>query len=240
VQRSQADVLLLQETKIFDTQKDQAAKIAARSAGWNPTLSLAHQTCAAKASGGMGIFTRRGMGIHQNTDKVVRDGMRHRIALSWVDGFQRGGLHCGSIWLHDSQGLSEANMSLLEEAAAALRSCKGRWILGGDWNMSPELLRASGWLDMGGGVIYATSLPTCNDNTYDFFVVHRSLTHAVVGVQRIEDGDCNPHWQPRLLLRGDARRLAVRKIVKPHKVEAGRCCLSAHSGRRLIMHGWFS
>ena len=220
VKRSQADVLLMQETKIFETHKEQAAKIAARAAGWNPTFTLAHQTCAAKASGGMGIFTRRGMGIHQNTDKVVRDGMRHRIAFSWIDGVQRGGIHCGSIWLHDSQGLSDANMSLLEEAAVALRSCSGGWVLGGDWNMSPELLRASKWLDIVEGTIFATSLPTCNDSTYDYFVVHRSLVHAVVGVQRFEDGGCNPHWQSRLLLRGDARRLAVRKLVKPMKVEA--------------------
>ncbi len=102
----------------------------------------------------------------------------------------------------------------------ALRSCVGGWVLGGEWNISPESLRASKWLDLVGGVIFATTLPTCNDNTYDFFVVHRSLAHAVVGVQRIEDGGCNPHWFTRLLLRGDARRLAVRKIIKPSKVEA--------------------
>ena len=190
-QRSRADILLLQETKLLDPQKFEAAKIAARSAGWNPTLSYAHQTGAARASGGNGILTQRGMGIHQNTDKVIRDGMRHRISLSWVDGVQRGGVHCGSIWLFDSQGLSDANMALLEEAAVALRLCQGGWILGGDWNITPDLLKASKWLDMVGGVVFATSLPTCNDSTYDFFVVHRSLAHAVV-VQRIEDGGCTP------------------------------------------------
>ena len=99
MQRSEADILLLQETEIMDSQKYAGATIAARTAGWNPTLTFAHKSCAAKASGGMGILTRQGMGIHQNTDEVIRDGMRHRIALSWVDGVQRGGLHCGSIWL---------------------------------------------------------------------------------------------------------------------------------------------
>ena len=160
------------------------------------------------------------MGINQHTDKVIRDGMRHRIALSWVDGVQRGGIHCGSIWLYDTQGLSEANMALREEAAVALRLCQGEWILGGDWNIPPELLKASKWLEMVDGVIFATPLPTCNDSTYDFFVVHSSLAHAVAGVQRVEDGGCTPHWQSRLLLRGDARRIAARKLVKPPKVEA--------------------
>ena len=219
VQRSQADILLLQETKMSEPQKYNAATLAARAAGWNPTFSYAHLTCAARASGGMGVLTRRGMGIHQNTDEVVRDGMRHRIAISWVDGVQRGGVHCGSIWLFDPQGLSAANMALLEKAAAALLACQGGWILGGDWNISPDLLQSSKWLEIVGGVICCTTLPTCNGSTYDFFVVHRSLAHAVVGVQRIDDG-CTPHWQSRLLLRGDARRLADRKLVKPPKVEA--------------------
>ena len=193
VERSQADILLLQETKLLDPQKFEAAKIAARSAGWNPTLSYAHQTCAARATGGNGVFARRGMGIHQNTDKLIRDGMRHRISLSWVDGVQRGGVHCGSIWLFDSQGLSDANMALLEEAAVALRPCQGGWIFGGDWNISAGLLAASKWLDMVGGVVFSTSLPTHKESTYDFFVVHRSLAHAVVRAQRIEDGGCTPH-----------------------------------------------
>ena len=48
--------------------------------------------------------------------------------------------------------------------------------------------------------------------------MHRSLAHAVVGVQMVEDGGCIPHWQSRLLIRSDAHRLAVRKLVKPHKV----------------------
>ena len=74
------------------------------------------------------------------------------------------------------------------------------------------------WPLMVGGVIFATELPTCNDSTYDFFVVHRSIAHAVVGVQRIEDGGLNPHSVTRLLIRGDARRLAVRKLVRPAKV----------------------
>ena len=64
-------------------------------------------------------MTRRGTGIHQLTHTVIRDGMRHRLTLSWIDAVQRGGVHCLSIWLKDSEGLSECNMLLLEEAAAA-------------------------------------------------------------------------------------------------------------------------
>ena len=52
------------------------------------------------------------------------------------------------------KGLSDANMTFLEEAAVALRSCHGAWVVGGDWNISPELLKSSKWLDLVGGVIF--------------------------------------------------------------------------------------
>jgi hypothetical protein len=186
----------------------------------NPVFSSAHRTNANLASGGAAVLARRGTGIHDVTDCTIRDGMRHRLALSWVDTVQRGGLHFLSMWLRDSEGLSTANMELLEEAAGALRSLKGGWIAGGDWNIEPEVLRASKWLEMVGGVIFATPLATCNNSTYDYFVVHKSIAHAVVGVQRIEDGGMNPHWVARLLVRGDSRRHMVRKLLKPSRVDA--------------------
>ena len=70
-----------------------------------------------------------------------------------------------------------------------------------------------------GGIVVATSLATCNHSTYDYFMVHRSLKHAVAGVQQLENGGMNPHWASRLLLRGDARRFAIRRLMKPPKVE---------------------
>ena len=64
-------------------------------------------------------------------------------------------------------------------------------------------------------MIFATQLPTCHQSTYDFFVVHRSIAHEVVAVQRLEDGGLYPHYPSRLLVHGNARRYMVRKLVKP-------------------------
>jgi hypothetical protein len=52
----------------------------------------------------------------------------------------------------------------------------------------------SNWTNIVNGSIHAPALPTCNDHTYDFFVVSKSLNDAVVGVKRLSDGGCNPHW----------------------------------------------
>ena len=64
----------------------------------------------------------------------------------------------------------------------------------------------------------STTSPTCHQSTYDYFVVSDSLAHAVVGVQRVEDAGLSPHYPTRLLLRGDARRLVVRRLARPSKV----------------------
>ena len=60
-------------------------------------------------------------------------------------------------------------------------------------------------------------MPTCNKSVYDFFVIPRTLSPAVVGVQVIRNDWVRPHWPVRLLLAANMRRLAVRTIVRPKK-----------------------
>ena len=131
----------------------------------------------------------------------------------------RGGIHLCSIWLIDSQGLSESNLAILAEAAALLHSISGPWIIGGDWNINPQVLQGSGWLDVVGGKIVATPLPTCNGSTYDFFVVSMSLAHVVVGTSRIDNAGFSPHFPTRIYIAGDARRKAVRRLVRPRRID---------------------
>ena len=92
-----------------------------------------------------------------------------------------------------------------------LATFKSPWVVEGDFNVTPQELEGSGWLRMVGGVLCAPVLPTCNDHTYDFFIVHRSLAHAVVGAERLDDVGVHPHRASRLLLRGDARRCMTRQ-----------------------------
>ena len=68
--------------------------------------------------------------MHPHPAEVLRDGTRHRFHAAWVSGFLRGGLHCCSIYLKDSEGASETNMHLLHEAATFLSCLKGPWIIG--------------------------------------------------------------------------------------------------------------
>ena len=151
-------------------------------------------------------------------EPIVREAFRHRIAVAWIDGVVRGGIHCISVYLIHSVGLSPANDAILEELFVVIRQLVGPWIIAGDWNVAPQLLAASQWLLMTEGVIFAPTLPTCNSSVYDYFVVQKGLAGSVAGVQRIEDGGASPHFFARLLVRGDARRFPIRKLVTAPRV----------------------
>ena len=123
----------------------------------------------------------------------------------------RGGLHCGSAYLRDSEGASPANLAILEALAGALEALRRPWIIVGNWNLTPQELADTGWLERGGGYVVATCLPTCNAKVYDYFIVAQELRHAIVGVQRLADVGGFPHTAVRLVMAQGARRQLVRR-----------------------------
>ncbi len=46
---------------------------------------------------------------------------------------------------------------------------RGSWVIGGDWNITPDQLQATPWLGMFDEVIFAPASPTCHGEVYDFF-----------------------------------------------------------------------
>ena len=217
---SKADVVFGQESKILTSNGIISAENDARAEGWNPSITRAHPTAGDSGSGGCLVLAKKGTGIATVTTPAITEAVSHRLHLAWIDAVVRGGTHCLSVYLRTAEGLTEANMGILEHATAALRDLRGPWIASGDWNINPSTLAGSRWLEQVGGVIFATHLSTCNDNTYDYFVVSKSLAKMVVGVQRLQDAGNNPHWGSRLIVRGDARRHATRQLVRPAKVPA--------------------
>ena len=208
---------LLQETKLRQDRLQQAANQAHR-AGWKAAFGPALATCAKGTSGGTAVCVRKGVGVVPNP--AATDGYEHRIAGAWVQGALRGGVHFFSVYLKDGEGVSDTNLAILTELAALLGAVRGPWVVGGDWNLTPEMLAQSGWTSIVKGRVAAPAEPTCNGKTYDYFVVSESLSDAVQGVVRIADGGCNPHWAARLYLSGATRHKAVRRLVRPDKVPA--------------------
>ena len=92
-----------------------------------------------------------------------------------------------SIWLKDSEGLSETNIELLHQVQIILSVLKGPWLIAADWNMEPQVLQSSRWLEVIGGVIRAPDKVTCNDSIFDYFVVHKEIAPSVVSVTTLDN-----------------------------------------------------
>ena len=88
-----------------------------------------------------------------------------------VAAMGKGGVHAGSIYLTSTVGVAaRCNLELLDSVAHSLSGLVGPFIVCGDWNCTPDDLRATGWLKKIGGIIHAPTADTCNGDVYDFFV----------------------------------------------------------------------
>ena len=152
LQRTAADIVLMQETKAREDKCDQKRGHALK-LGWRAALSPALTTAVHGASGGVAVCARRGLGMEPHAP--ARDGFQHRIGGAWVGRVVRGGVHFVSVYPKDGDQLGETNLAVLTELAAVLGAIRGPWIVGGDWNMAPELLRSSGWLGLAHGCFQA-------------------------------------------------------------------------------------
>ena len=84
--------------------------------------------------------------------------------------------------------------------------------------MRPELIRD--WAVENRACIHCTTAPTCHSNVYDYFIVHRSLTSTVVGVQSISDVGGRPHVGARLLLNAKRKDDLVWTLRKPRQIRS--------------------
>ncbi len=181
-------------------------------------LTDADLTSSGRCSGGVGVGVRAHIGIAGGTTHRGCGGWSARYTRRWIGCVCRGGLHVASIWPIPSVGLSEENLQLLQEVAEDLGSLTGPWVVGGDWNLTPQQLAASGWLGLVGGVVCAPAKPTCNGSVYDYFVVAEGFADAVLGAVVIGDAEYSPHTGVRLYITAAARSIMKRVVTAPRSI----------------------
>ena len=70
-------------------------------------------------------------------------------------------MHIGSTYLVDSVGPSHAtNLAILDSVAGCLNAVAGPWVIGGDFNCTPEELEKTGFLKLVDGVVHSSATPT--------------------------------------------------------------------------------
>ena len=142
------------------------------------------------------------------------------MGAAWIGAVQKGGEHFVTVYLQDTEGIGETNQAILTELAAYLGTIRGPWIVAGDWNVTPQQLKAAPWDQIVKGAIKQPNEASCNGKVYDFFVVSKSLSASVVAVTALDNGGFSPHSAVRMFLSGAARHKAVRKLTKPKAISA--------------------
>ena len=152
---------MFQEMKRREPDLDQQARTAAGQ-GWHLAGGLARITDKNGVSSGVAVAARGHMGLAQTLKPLAPEADVTRFCVRWLGAVCRGGIHLVSVYLHDAEGLSQANLDILHGVAGALAELQGPWRIAGDFKFEPDLLRPSGWLQLVGGVVHAPRQPTAD------------------------------------------------------------------------------
>ena len=218
LERSAADAVVVQELRTIGP-RTLATQRAAQRAGWHLSSQHADTTEKDGVSAGVGVSVRSRLGLAVSPAGLPKT-VWSRFHLRWVGAWARGGFHLGSMYLRHSEGASEANLDLLQQVAGSLRRVRGQWLIGGDFNMSPEDLAKIGWLSLVQGVIHRPHAATCGAKEFEFFVSSRGIAEAVVATKIVADGGFYPHSPVRIFLKRRMKELKVRVLRKPSAIAA--------------------
>lgn len=218
-----ADVALIQECKTVGGSATDEAEAAVRHAKWNVSIQPCRITDLNGKSAGAAVGCRSHIGMSNGAAMLedVQKLQTGRFQLRKVVCIAKGGVHCGTPYLHSGIGVqAKSNLDLLHLMAAALAAVTGPWILGGDWNCTPAELEATGWLSVVGGKTFAPKSDTCGKRVIDYFVVSLNLAHAVRSVHCIGDALFTTHSRVRLLLEANPRAATIRTLKSPARFNA--------------------
>eukprot|EP00959_Pyramimonas_sp_CCMP1952_P362338 7588574-Pyramimonas_sp.AAC.1 len=104
-----------------------------------------------------------------------------RVSIVHVTLLCLGGVLWVNVYLHDSEGLSPQSWKLLTMMGGILHRHGMPFTISGDWNLTPEEVRGSGWADTLGAVLLSPTTATCARGavrTLDWFAVSHGLHYG--------------------------------------------------------------
>ncbi len=133
-------------------------------------------------------------------------------------------------YLRDGEGLSQANLAILADVGAHVR-LQGEhapYLIGADFQMTPQLLTTSGFVEECDGRVVATGLRrgTCRsvkaNAEIDYFVMGTGMSLGLASVATVEGAGTRPHVPVRATFH--AQQVAMRAMVlrKPPRLPKER------------------
>ncbi len=223
-----AQVLLAQETWTGSSRIPQASAWARRR-GWKSLWAPAVRGSGGGMSGGVAIFVRDYLGLRlpQVGDYVWHEA-RAVAGILEAPGFRP--FFIASIYLHSGDGPGARNLAVLSDIGKAIREQGEDWqiIFGGDLNMTPEDLLATGFdREVEASVVYP---PTCRGtfrtakvaSLIDFFIISDRLSAAIDEVRTVEATGVKGHTPIMLKFRPKVTSVKALHIRKPPAMELER------------------
>eukprot|EP00973_Karenia_brevis_P022256 3062165-Karenia_brevis.AAC.1 len=175
------DLLLVQEL-MRDGEAAEYAKVEGNRSGYHVAMHSSVRTEAGGVSAGVALTSRWQYGlVNTAIADVVSVPPLHRFVFQHWYGFAAGGLCVGS-------------------------ACNRPFILGGDWNMSPEEIEQSGWPAILGAKVVHSGSPTYvsggQHSQLDFYLVDSSIVGSVVRCYTVEEVSVKKHLVTVLELDG--------------------------------------
>ena len=148
------------------------------------------------------------------------------LAIGRVSGasarvWLRSGLAFLSIYLVSGLGPVGENQDLLWQIAAWCHGVGCPIVVGGDWNMNPWQLEATGWPAVCGFFLCIPPAPTCGDAYLDYFAVSSVLRPFCSPVSLV-DLHTRPHYGVRMDLGGSPGQDMYRALLAPKQLPVCR------------------
>ena len=138
--RSAADVILVQEVKLPAGDPCSSAEQTARNAKWKLSIEPCLVTAKGGRSAGTAVATRSyiGMSVPKAVEASQDLHAKGHFGMRRVAAMGKGGVRCGSAYLYSGVGVAaKCNLDLLDTIAFTISGLVGPWIIGGDWNCTP-------------------------------------------------------------------------------------------------------
>ncbi len=186
---------------------------AVKQLGWKLADSEAAVGDGGGSSAGTAIAAPRGIGWAPaaNNDRwdwspALQPG---RITAAWLEAGTKCGLLTVSLYLWTGEGLSSRNLRLLEHALVVASRHGSPWIIGADFNVPPDILRAAAarLLERFGAIVKGSGEPTFKPGRgeareLDYFLVDARIADTVETVEVELDVPSKPHKTLRMDIRG--------------------------------------
>ena len=150
-------------------------------------------------SAGVAILVRAYLGLRlpEHAPMIV---VKSRAICAVLDAPGMGAISLYSVYMHECEGLSKDNVDILKEVGVHAQLQGGLFLLGGDNNFEPNVMKDAGLADMVGGTIVCPpkNTPTCRPKggrpkVYDYFIMAEALARTLAEVYVVGDADIYPH-----------------------------------------------